>query len=634
MSTISSSVTLNSSNIGTYTFPITINGGTSGTPTVITLSSNLTLTTVNSYFIIGSQYITFNGAGYTITISSVTNYTGLIQNGTGTNAFDNVAINNLTISSSSSTITSNSGWICKRFFGTNSTVTTNVTMSNCSSNGPILTNGGCIGGSNVTIKMTSCFGSGTISSANGGGGLIGQIATNCTATNCYYTADIGSGCGGIFGKTASNCTATNCYATGQILNNSGGGIFGTSSSNCTATKCYYLGTSIGQQAGGIFGGGGNTCVANYCFSKAPIGNSAGGIFGDNTSTSCTANNCYSEGSIGTQSGGIFGSTSSSCTAVNCYSLGTIGSFGGAIFGGGTTTPTTTNCYSTSGGTWDSSVANSNLTGTPTYGSTTYTDGSIWTNIDPTSSSTPYKLNTYSDVQYSPNSNTIHTGTAETSGSSTFSGTHSIVATKVGSNSYTTTNTHITIDSSTGNMTFDDTTSVGVYSIKTYTVNTSGYYSISDYSLTVLAICFLEGTKILCLIDGEEKYIPIEELFVGMEVKTYLHGYKKVTYKTKFKYNNDIDNNFYRIHYSDKYGFGGTGNHSLLVDSFEKSHAKIDDKDLKLFQYDESFRLLDDTNIYILHHFVLENENQYGQYGVYANGVLCETMSEAYFKKPY
>jgi hypothetical protein len=40
-------------------------------------------------------------------------------------------------------------------------------------------------------------------------------------------------------------------------------------------------------------------------------------------------------------------------------------------------------------------------------------------------------------------------------------------------------------------------------------------------------CFLEGTTILCQVDGIESYLPIETIKPGTLVKTCLNGYKKV-----------------------------------------------------------------------------------------------------------
>jgi len=41
------------------------------------------------------------------------------------------------------------------------------------------------------------------------------------------------------------------------------------------------------------------------------------------------------------------------------------------------------------------------------------------------------------------------------------------------------------------------------------------------------ICFKEGTKLLCLINSKETYVPIEDIRKGVLVKTSLNGYKKV-----------------------------------------------------------------------------------------------------------
>jgi len=43
------------------------------------------------------------------------------------------------------------------------------------------------------------------------------------------------------------------------------------------------------------------------------------------------------------------------------------------------------------------------------------------------------------------------------------------------------------------------------------------------------ICFVKGTKILCLLGETEVYIPIEELTTDHFVKTYANGYKKLVH---------------------------------------------------------------------------------------------------------
>ena len=48
-----------------------------------------------------------------------------------------------------------------------------------------------------------------------------------------------------------------------------------------------------------------------------------------------------------------------------------------------------------------------------------------------------------------------------------------------------------------------------------------------YYMYFVAPCFKEGTLVLCLVDGAEKYLPIETLKPGVLVRTSLNGYKKL-----------------------------------------------------------------------------------------------------------
>ena len=58
-------------------------------------------------------------------------------------------------------------------------------------------------------------------------------------------------------------------------------------------------------------------------------------------------------------------------------------------------------------------------------------------------------------------------------------------------------------------------------------------------------CFLEGSKILSLVDGTETYLPIEQIKPGTYVKTILNGYRKVELIGKFE-KQKIHNNIYSI----------------------------------------------------------------------------------------
>jgi hypothetical protein len=48
--------------------------------------------------------------------------------------------------------------------------------------------------------------------------------------------------------------------------------------------------------------------------------------------------------------------------------------------------------------------------------------------------------------------------------------------------------------------------------------------------------------------------------------------------------------------------------------------------------DERAKPWNSEGTYTIWHFALENENYYGNYGVYANGLLVETCSKRYLKE--
>lgn len=283
--TISNSVTLTQSVLDSYSWPVTINGGSSGSPLIVTLGEDVTLTNSQNYFIINGNYVTFEGNNKTITISGVSNYSGLIQNGfyelvktydpndpfamptetiNSTNGFDNLTIQNLGVLALNSDVAAGQGWIGQASFALNAS---NNLITNCYSNGPLRqSSGGILGEKSYgTVKKSystgahiggyaggifgseghgtaeNCFSS-SASFGNRGGGIFGGVASNASATNCYSTGIINGNCGGIFGGFTDNCTATNCYSTGSIGSNAGG-IFGGNSANVTATNCYIANTA-------------------------------------------------------------------------------------------------------------------------------------------------------------------------------------------------------------------------------------------------------------------------------------------------------------------------------------------------------------------------------------------------------
>lgn len=178
----------------------------------------------------------------------------------------------------------------------------------------------------------------------------------------------------------------------------------------------------------------------------------------------------------------------------------------------------------------------------------------------------------------------------------------------------------------------------------FNVKITGYNNYNITSSQQLRVqdseCFCEGSEILCIKNNEEKYIKVQYLNIGDIIKTYNDEPKKIIKYYKNKYRNDkshhqickISN--YENQTKDLYITGG---HSILVDEItekEKKESlkywnniiKIKDKYLLLSCINENAKKINDSNIYTIYHIVLENDDIYGQYGIYANGILTESMS--------
>jgi len=168
-----------------------------------------------------------------------------------------------------------------------------------------------------------------------------------------------------------------------------------------------------------------------------------------------------------------------------------------------------------------------------------------------------------------------------------------------------------------------------------------------YFLYPHAPCFLEGSTILCQVDGKDTYIPVEQLKAGTLVKTSRNGYKKVEIIGKGTIHNPgtterIQDRLYKCMPSKypelKNDLFITGCHSILVDSItdaqrEKTFSILGD----IFVTDKKYRLMAvvderaepwlSEGTYTIWHFALESEHEIGNYGVYANGgLLVETAS--------
>jgi surface protein len=161
-------------------------------------------------------------------------------------------------------------------------------------------------------------------------------------------------------------------------------------------------------------------------------------------------------------------------------------------------------------------------------------------------------------------------------------------------------------------------------------------------------CFKEDSKILT----NNGYIPVQNLRKGDLIKTLKHDYVPIDMIGTSEFINPIceerikdklyicSKNEYPEVFED---LVITGCHSILVDEFKDGEREKTLETLsRIFVTDNKYRLpacVDErakpyetelkTNIY---HIALENENYYGNYGIYANGLLVETCSKRYLKE--
>ena len=179
------------------------------------------------------------------------------------------------------------------------------------------------------------------------------------------------------------------------------------------------------------------------------------------------------------------------------------------------------------------------------------------------------------------------------------------------------------------------------------LNADGYYFMYPS-----APCFLEGSTILCQVDGVDTYVPVEQMKAGMLVKTLRDGYKKVDMIGKGTISNpaSADRTQNRLYHCSPARYPEltkdlylTGCHSILVDSLTEVQRKKTIEIMKLtFVTDRKYRLMacvderaepwQSEGNYTIWHFALEHENYYANYGVYANGLLVETCSKRFMKE--
>ena len=190
--------------------------------------------------------------------------------------------------------------------------------------------------------------------------------------------------------------------------------------------------------------------------------------------------------------------------------------------------------------------------------------------------------------------------------------------------------------------------------RNFLINEPNNWDIQGDSL----ICFMKNTMILILENGIEVERKVQELKNGDMVKISTGEYKKLVFiGTKTI---DIKKNIDKIRIMKQGTLGNnlpnkdllvTSGHSLLFNNLNyaneyynknvydnnvEDYYKIMSKHCKLFDYvkEEELEDIRDGNNVSYYHFCLENDDEAGQYGVYSNGILSETMALQFGKKNF
>lgn len=164
------------------------------------------------------------------------------------------------------------------------------------------------------------------------------------------------------------------------------------------------------------------------------------------------------------------------------------------------------------------------------------------------------------------------------------------------------------------------------------------------------VCYMEGTEILCFVDNEEKYINIENLTPNMLVKTYKQGYTPIYGISNAKHlSTNRQGDIHAIHKLKKDAlsinkpfkdFYVTGGHSILVNKINDKtqynylsqtfggelRMKIEDKFKLLVPMCDLFEVPVINKVVNIYQIALNNENILSHYGIYANGILSESMN--------
>jgi hypothetical protein len=213
---------------------------------------------------------------------------------------------------------------------------------------------------------------------------------------------------------------------------------------------------------------------------------------------------------------------------------------------------------------------------------------------------------------------------------------------------------ITSDGSTTTVLNTNYSFQGPYSVA---LDTDGNVYVSDNVLNTIVkltlqqpvVCFNEDTKILT----DSGYKLVQDLRKGDLIKTLLNGFVPIEMIAKKEFFNPasserIKDQLYILtneNYPEIFEpLVITGCHSILVDGFkddeerQKTNEVLGNVYITNQKYrlpacvDERCEIYDKKGNCTIYHIALENENYYGNYGIYANGLLVETCSRRYLKE--
>jgi hypothetical protein len=185
-----------------------------------------------------------------------------------------------------------------------------------------------------------------------------------------------------------------------------------------------------------------------------------------------------------------------------------------------------------------------------------------------------------------------------------------------------------------------------------------YGSFSNGALVTYSIvnlrtpCFKEDSTILCLKDGKDVSVKVQDIRKGDLVKTVKHGYVPVDMigHSKIYNSGNALRGTDRLYVCSPDQYPGltedlviTGCHSILVDTLTEEQRNGTVELLgRIMITDNKYRLMafldnravpyGEEGVFPIWHIALEHTDYYMNYGIYANGLLVETCSKRYLKE--